>query len=90
MFESVLIRCEELKPTLYAWAVVSHLGDVLQRLIVGPNLEVCAAQVSTQAFDGPNDGASFQVEWCPVALSVKCRSADEDDGANRTICLFLF
>ena len=89
MLQHVLIRGEELKPTLNAWAVIAYLGDVFQGLIVGPDLEVCAAQVSTQSFDGPDDGACFEVKWRPVALGVKCRSANEDYGANGAVGLFL-
>ena len=90
MFEGVLICGQEFQPSLHARVVLGQASKVLERLIVGPNLEVSPAQVPSQAFDCPYDGACLEVEGSPVPFRVEGAPADEDDGSYRSVGLLLF
>ena len=58
--------------------------------MVGVDVEKYARKVASKAADASDDAAGFEFPWGPVFLIIECGTADVDDGANRTIQLFLF
>ena len=88
--DRVLIGAQEFDPAGYTRVVVADFVHVLQRLVVGDNAEHCSSQVLAQTLDAPHDGARFQIEGRPVALGIERTSADEHNGFDCIVWLFLF
>ena len=89
MLQSVGVGGEEFQPALHASIVIADLGDVFERFVVGVDEEFGRPEVSVEAFDGPDDATSFQVDRNPGSFVVEGGAADEHDGADGAVRLFL-
>ena len=90
VLQGVGVCGEELQPALYTGVVFADLGDVLQRFMVGVDEELGRPKMASEALDGPDDATGFEVEGGPCSLVVEGGAADEKDGADGAVGLFLF
>lgn len=71
--------------------MVPHFSDDFQRLIIRPNGEFRAPQVTSKVLDGPDNAARFQIERGPVHLGIEDNVADtHSDGPHLVVWLLLF
>ena len=89
VLQSVGVGGEEFQPALHAGIVLADLGDVLECLVVRVDVELGGPEVPAETFDGPDDATGLQVEGGPGSFVVERGAADEDDGADGAVRLFL-
>ena len=77
-----VVECgENLEPPLDSRSEVSHFADACQRLVIRRYAKFRAPEVA-EAFNGPDNAASFQVERSPVSLGIEGSAADVSDGPH--------
>ena len=67
-----------------------HFARAIQYLVVGKYVDLCSPQVSSEAFESPNNAAGLQFKRSPMPLRVERCMADIRDGFHGTVRLFLF
>ena len=82
VLEGVVERGEKLEPPLDSRIVVAHFADAFERLVIGKYAKLRAPEVASKAFDGPDNAASFQVEWNSVPLGIGGNTVDVSDGPH--------
>ena len=70
--------------------MLTDLGNVLKRLVVGVDEELDRPEMTAETFDGPDDATGFEVKGCSASFVVEGGAADEDDRVDRAVRLFLF
>ena len=85
VLQGVGVGGEEFQPSLYAYIMLTDLGDLLERLVVGVDEERGGSEVSTEAFQGPDDATDLQVEGSPRSFVVECGLVNEHDGADGAV-----
>ena len=82
VLEGVVERCEKLEPPLDSRVVISHFTNAFEGLVIREDAKLRAPYVASQAFDGPDNAASFQVKRSPVPLRIESSAADVSDGPH--------
>ena len=80
VFRSVLqrksVRVQELKPSMYAIALVRQTWEILERLVICPDFKGDAVEHLSVTLDSPHDRGAFQLRNVPLALIVEGGSAE--------------
>ena len=90
VLEGVVGRGEKFESPLESRIVVSHFADAFERRATRNDANLRAPEVASKVFDGPNNAATFQVEWSPVPLEIEGNAADVIDGPHGAVRLLLF
>lgn len=69
--------------------MLDDLGDILERFVVRVDEELSGPEMITEAFDGPDDASGFEFEWSPGPFVVEGGAADQDDGTDGAVEMFL-
>lgn len=89
VFHGVGVCGEELQPAFYASTVLADIGAVINRLVVGVDQERDKPEITADALDGSDYGTGLEVEGWPVSFVIEGGAADEEDGANGAVRLFV-
>ena len=75
---------------LYPRGVFCDLVEAFGRLVVRTKSEFCTPKITTKALDALDDATRFQIKRNSVAFRLVDSAADEHDGGNSVVVLFLF
>ena len=70
------VRVQELKPSLYAIALVRQTCEILERLVICLDFKRDAVEHLSVTLDSPHDRGAFQLRNVPLALIVEGGSAE--------------
>ena len=76
MLQRKRVHVQEVKPSLYAIALVRQTCEVLKRLVICLNFEGDAVEHLSVTLDRPHDRGAFQLRNVPLALIVEGGSAE--------------
>ena len=82
VFEGVVERGEKLEPLLDSRIVTSQFNDAFESLVIREDSKLRAPEVTSKAFDDPDNAAGFHVERSPVPLSIEDSTGDVSDGPH--------